>query len=105
MRLISFHAPEPILEAIDAMRKKGLFFSRGEVIRYILISGLSEFLQLPEHALSGNCRGGIQVISIRMPAGLLALADGVRKHLGISRSEFFRTAALNYVQSLRGLRE
>jgi len=102
LRVITVHVPEYVLELVVELRERGLFLSRNEAMRYAILSELSGLLQLPDSCPADACHSGVQTVCLRMPAGLLSLVDGVRRHLGVSRSEFFRIAALNYIQSMRG---
>lgn len=112
MKVISIHLPEPIVQIIDKLIENGIFHSRSEAIRLIIISSISKYsafvtsnsymstvskFSINPPTSNKTIKKSTELISFKAPYHILELIDTSMKLLGLSsKSEVIRLALLFY---------
>jgi Arc/MetJ-type ribon-helix-helix transcriptional regulator len=107
MIITTMYLPPMAMEAIDALVEKGIYATRSEAIRGLLMEAIDEEMRLlgllkPPADIPKGVGSKMANMTIKVPVGLLRIIDSEAKKMGISRAEYVRTAVMHYM--LRGVK-
>uniref|UniRef100_A0A7C4RXQ9 CopG family transcriptional regulator n=2 Tax=cellular organisms TaxID=131567 RepID=A0A7C4RXQ9_FERPE len=109
MKVVTVHLPTSVLEEVKKLVDAGVFFTKNEAIRYLIVSRLIGFkgnglkmlnkiFTIDSNKYSSK---NMTLVSLKVPTALLSYMDAVIESLGFSsRSEFIRTAILKFIENL-----
>jgi Arc/MetJ-type ribon-helix-helix transcriptional regulator len=107
MIITTLYLPPMAMEAIDALVEKGIYATRSEAIRGLLMEAIDEEMRLlgllrPPADIPKGVGAKMASMTIKLPKGLLRIIDEEAGKMGVSRAEYVRTAVMHYM--LRGVK-